>query len=343
MINSIKNIVIFRTDRIGEVLLSTVAADAITERHPGASVSFVTSEYSKPLVEGRNNIKKIITVDTFKKNNWFLRAVDLAILLRKSRFDAAIVLNPHKMLHLACFLAGIPDRIGYDRKWGFLLNRKIHDERERGEKHEIEYTMDLLRLTGIESGAPAPRLSVERKDKDVVEKLLAEKGVIPDRPLVVIHPGSSNPAKIWPRERYAELIRRLRKEAGCNVAVLGSREERDLTGGILKKSGTDVLDFTGILDLKELAALIKRSKLFIGNDTGPMHMAAALDIPVIAIFGRNMPGTGPTRWRPWGEKHVVFHEDPGCDPCYDAACPYDHRCLRAITVEEVFNAAKGML
>jgi lipopolysaccharide heptosyltransferase II len=343
MIKNIKNVVIFRTDRIGEVLLSTVAADAITERYPDVNISFVTSEYSKPLLEGRGNIKKIITVDTFKKNKWFFKALDLAATLKKGSFDAAIVLNPHKTLHLACFLAGIPVRVGYDRKWGFLLNRKISDERGKGQKHEIEYTMDLLRLVGVENKVPTPRLAVAREYEDAVERLISERGISPASPLIAVHPGSSNPAKIWPCERYAELIRKLKKESDCNVALLGSEEERDLTGKILQKAGIDALDLAGALNLKELAALIKRSALFIGNDTGPMHMAAALGVPVIAIFGRNTPGVSPTRWRPWGEKHVVFHEDPGCDPCHDTACPYDYRCLRAVTVEEVFNAAKKML
>ena len=343
MNENIRNIVIFRTDRIGEVLLSTVAVDAVKYRYPQARVTFVTSEYSRGIVDGRDDIDEVLTAGTMEKGGWFKKAVRLSALLEKKRFDVSLVLNPHKILHLACFLAGIPRRLGYDRKWGFFLNEKIPDQRERGEKHEIEYTMDLLRLLGIEGKAPAPRLQVNSEAGKVIEKLLSAKGIAADMPLICVHPGSSNPAKVWPHERYAELIRRLKEEAGCDVAVLGGKEETGLTGKILTEAGTDALDFAGMLDLKELAALIKRSELFIGNDTGTMHMAAALDVPVIAIFGRNIPGVSPARWRPWGDKHVVFHEDPGCDPCYDTACPYDYKCLRAITVEAVFNAAKKIV
>ncbi len=338
-----KNIVIMRTDRIGEVLLSTVAVDAIKSRFPGSGVSFVTSEYSKPLLEGRKDIEKIITVDIFGKKSRFLNSFRLAGLLRKGRFDTAVILNPHKMLHLACFLAGIPRRVGYDRKWGFLLNRKMRDDRDLGGKHEVEYTMDILHLIGIESAPPAPRLCVSAEAEDAVAGLLDGKGISSDRPLVALHPGSSNPAKIWPYQRYAGLIRKLKTELDCRVAILGSKEEEDLAGKIREEAGVDILDLLGYLSLEELAALLKRSAVFIGNDTGPMHMAAALDVPVIAIFGRNIPGVSPTRWRPWGEKHVVFHETPKCAPCYDTACPYDYRCLQAVTVDAVFEAARKIL
>ncbi|RKY42852.1 MAG: lipopolysaccharide heptosyltransferase II [Candidatus Makaraimicrobium thalassicum] len=340
---NIRNIVVFRTDRIGEVLLSSVAVEAIKSSYPGTDVSFVTSEYSRPLLEGRADIKKIITVDTFEKGNWLFKAFRLALLLRKGRFDAAVVLNPHKTLHLACFLAGIPVRAGYDRKWGFLLNKKMRDERGKGEKHEIEYTMDLLRLVGIDRAAQAPSLSVGSKAESTVADLMAEKNVNEDIPLIAVHPGSSNPVKMWPHERYAELIRRIKADMDCNVAIIGDRREGILAWKIIRETGADVLDLTGALDLKELAAFLARSVLFIGSDTGPMHMAAAMGIPVIAIFGRNIPGVSPVRWRPWGEKHVVFHENPGCVPCHDTACPYDYRCLRAVTVDAVFEAARRIV
>ncbi|MFH1552542.1 MAG: lipopolysaccharide heptosyltransferase II [Candidatus Omnitrophota bacterium] len=340
---NLKNIVILRTDRIGEVLLSTMAVTAVKRQYPECKITFVTSEYSRPLVEGRTDIKEVITADTFTKDRWVSKALVLAGILRREKLDAAVILNPHKMLHLACFLAGVPRRIGYDRKWGGLLTDKIIDERDKGEKHEVEYTMDLMRLLGIECAAPAPRLFVAEETASAVGDLLAKKGIGSGKPLVAVHPGSSNPAKIWPYQNYAQLIRRVRDELDCCVAVLGTGEERVLAGKIAREAGTDVLDMAGELSLKELAAFIKRSVLFIGNDTGPMHMAAALRVPVIAIFARNIPGVSPKRWRPWGDGHVVFHEAQQCDPCYDADCPYDYRCMKAVTTDAVFEAVKELI
>lgn len=343
MNEKIKNIVILRTDRIGEVLLSTVAADAIKKHYPKARITFVTSSYSRQIVEGRDNIDEVIIAETMHGKNRLGRALRLAILMKERKFDASIVLNPHRTLHLACFLAGIPRRLGYDRKWSFLLTEKIADERYMGEKHEIEYTMDLLRLLGIDEKAQSPRLPLNTQAENVIERILLSKDIDQDLPLVAIHPGSSNPAKIWSHERYGELIKRLKQEVPCNIVVLGSKTESVLTRNMIQEVGEEVIDLIGLLDIKELTALIRRTDLFISNDTGPMHMAAALDVPVIAIFGRNIPGVSPRRWRPWGDKHMVFHEDVACDPCYDTACPYGYKCMRMITVDMVFEAAKEML
>ena len=130
---------------------------------------------------------------------------------------------------------------------------------------------------------------------------------------------------------------------GCDVAILGDKKEKDLAESVIFKSGVDAINLSGALTLKQLAAFLKKAVLFIGNDTGPMHMAAALDVPVIAIFGRNQPGVSPSRWRPIGHSNVVFHEDSGCFPCYDTECPYEYKCLRAVTVEAVFEAAQKIV
>jgi len=338
-----KNFVVMRTDRIGEVLLSTITVDSIRRAHPEARITFVTSEYSRGIVEGREDVEEVITVDTANKDKWLLKAVRLSGLLRKKRFDTAIILNPHKLLHTACFLAGIPQRVGYDRKWGFLLNKKINDQRARGEKHEIEYTMDLLQGLGIDTTAPAPRLVIDGEAERSIKDLLCKMKIYPDKPLIIVHPGSSNPAKMWPKKQYAKLIRRIRSVLDCHIAMIGDEEEKGLVGEVINEIGVDILDLSGVFDIKKLAAFFKKADLFIGNDTGPMHMAAALGVPVVAIFGRNIPGVSPVRWRPWGEKHTVLHENPGCDPCHDTACPHDYKCMRAVTVDAVLGAAMRIL
>jgi len=337
-------IVIMRTDRIGEVLLSTVLIDGVKKLYPDAEISFVTSVYSKDILAGRSDLSEIIIADTQKSSGWLLKAVKLAITLRKRRFDHAIVLNAHKILHLATFLAGIPVRIGYSRKWSVFLNKTIEDEREKGQKHEAEYAMDFARLLGLENcEQPSPRLVCEDASREKVKNLLLEKGADLSQKLIVIHPASSNPAKMWEKTRYTELIKKLKSHSECEIVVIGTGEESQLAEDIINDTSENVFNICGKLDLKELAALLERADLFIGNDSGPMHMAAALDVPVIAIFGRNIPGVGPKRWGPYGKKHKVFHKDPLCEKCYDRECPYGYKCLSAITVDEVFDAAKQYL
>ncbi|MFH1412004.1 MAG: lipopolysaccharide heptosyltransferase II [Candidatus Omnitrophota bacterium] len=341
--NTLKNIVILRTDRIGEVLLSTVAVSALKKKYPDLRVSFVTSVYSSPLLEGRTDIARVIETDTLGGGSVLLKAIKLSFILRKGRFDSALIMNPHKMLHLACYLAGIPERAGYDRKWGFLLTSKIADKRDEGLKHEIEYAYDLLKLLGVEEKAEGPILSVSEKEERSLTDKLAKKGISEKEPFAVIFPGSSNPSKRWPENRFTELIQRMEKELGLRAVVSGGSGEEDLVRDIAREADGNTVSFSYELDLREIAVLLKRSRVFIGNDTGPMHMAAALKTPVIAIFGRNIPGVGPVRWRPWGEGHIVFHEDAGCGVCRDAECPEGYKCMDAVTVEAVFGAAKKIL
>lgn len=338
MKNSLKNIVIIRTDRIGEVLLSTVAVDAIKEAYPDATISFVTSEYSRPLVEGSGDVAEILTAHIGDRKGWLREARRLGAQLKSKKFDAAVVMNPHKAIHLACFLAGIPIRVGYDRKWGFLLNKKIEDKRHEGAKHEIEYTGDLLRLLGVERAPKGPKLKIDPAAENEIKELTAN--IDTDKPVIAVHPGSSNPAKMWAGDNYAELIDKIKTECDSEIVVIGSEDEKLTAEAIIDKSGIKAHNLAGKFDLKELAAFISKCDLFIGNDTGPMHMAAALGVPVIAIFGRNIPGVSPRRWGPWGKNNVVFHENPGCDPCYDSKCPYEYKCLKAVTVDAVFEAVK---
>ncbi len=344
MKGNIKNIAIFRTDRIGEVLLSTVAVTAIKEHYPEADISFITSEYSKSLLGGRGDIKKILTVNTYSKNKWLLRSIKLALVLKKNRFDMAVILAPHKMLHLACFLAGIPNRLGYDRKWGCLLTKKITDERGNGNKHETEYTMDLLKEIGINTPTPKPKLFVDNEAEVIVDDFIQQHGLEAEsRPLVVMHPGSSNPAKIWTKNRYVELIKKLKATVNCCIVMVGDKNDREFAGKVIEKTGLNVLNTSSMFDLKELAAFLRRADLFIGSDTGPMHMAVALDVPVIVIFGRNVPGVSPVRWGPCGDGHVVLHEPCDSDVCYDTDCPYGYKCLENVTSEAVCEAASKIL
>lgn len=332
-------IVIMRTDRIGEVLLSTVLIDGIKKLYPRAKISFVTSMYSKDILSGRDDIAEIIIADIRKNSNWLLQAVKLAVVFKKRRFDYSIVLNANKILHLATFLAGIPVRIGYNRKWSVFLNKTIEDEREKGRKHEAEYAMDFARLLGLKNfEQPSPRLVCANASREKVKELLFKKGADLSQKLIVIHPASSNPAKMWEKTRYAELIKKLKSHSKWEIIVVGTREERSLAEEIIRAADENGFNVCGELNLKELAALLKRANVFVGNDSGPMHMAAALDVPVIAIFGRNIPGVGPKRWGPYGKIHKVFHMDVGCRKCYDRECPFGYKCLSAVTVDEVFAA-----
>ncbi len=313
----IKNIVIFRTDRIGEVLLSTVCIDALKRHFPQSHITFVTSHYAKDTVSGRDNIDEVFIFDTITKGNSFLKLIKLLSYLRKRRFDLAVVLNPHKILHLSCFLAGIKYRLGYDRKWPFCLTHKIEDRKHECKKHEIGYNLDLLKIIGVEEQIVPPHLAIFKEDLDYIDRLIKQTGLDNGKPIVSIHPGSSNPAKRWPKENFSLMIEKVKANLDCNVVLLGGKEDKKLVLDILSGCDQAALDLSSAFTIKQLAAFLKKCTLFIGNDAGPMHIAAAVGTSVIALFGK---ASSPTRWRPWGEGHIVLRKNN----------------INEITVDEVF-------
>ncbi|MFH1867658.1 MAG: lipopolysaccharide heptosyltransferase II [Candidatus Omnitrophota bacterium] len=340
----IRNIVVLRTDRIGEVLLSTPVIDSLKTKFPKAEVSFVTSAYSEGVVSNREDLKEVLIFSTIAGKSSLVKALFLSQKLRNRNFDLAVVLNPHKMLHLAIFLAGIPVRVGFDRKWGALLNRKIKDKRDEGKTHEVNYNLELLETIGIRERDIPPSITVPDEDRDFFEILFAKYEIDWDRKIVVISTGTSNPAKQWPIENFTELIRRLVSSADINIVLIGEKGERAVCEKIISDVGRKrVFDLAGLLTVSQLAGVFKWADLVITNDNGSMHIAAALGKKVVAFFGRNIPGVSPVRWSPFGKGHVIFHKDPGCSPCYDRKCPYNFKCLRSITPEEVFEAVKKAL
>lgn len=309
-----QQIAVFRTDRIGEVLLSTVAVDILHRNYPTAQITFFTSEYAAGVLSGHPGITRIVPLKSFKPGQTFRPAVRLAGQLRKTSFDMAVILNPHKALHLACLLAGIPRRCGFDRKWGFLLTRRVLDTRDQGEAHEVEYTRRFLKDIGLAVTDAQPFLRVEDGMRELIQEILSEQGVNLNAPIVVLHPCASNPAKCWSLQKYSALMEFF-KDASAQVVVIGEQKEYDLISDLIDTSGCRAINAAGLFDLGQLAGLLQAARVFVGNDSGPMHMAAVLGVPVVAIFSKHAQGSNPVRWRPWGDDHVIFHELHGEKPC----------------------------
>ena len=321
-IKNIKKILIVRTDRFGEFILNTPAIKAIKDRFPEACITLMVSAGVEEIVRGWPIIDEILIYPQEECNG----ILKLAHYLRTKKFDMAVILNPKKDFHLATFLSGIPERVGYNRKLGFLLNHKIEDCKSSGQKHEVEYNLDLIRSIGIEAKEKDLFVSFGPSDENVVETLLKENGISSSDALLVLHPWTSDPIKQWPTEKFLGLSKKIIQEIPCRLIIIGGKEEisksKDFCVG-----NPGLIDFTGKLSLRQLAAFLKRSKLLISNDSGPVHMASAVKTPVIAIFRNDLPGKGPKRWGPWGEGNTVIQNSS----------------LSNISVEEVFQKIKEML
>jgi len=160
--------------------------------------------------------------------------------------------------------------------------------------------------------------------------------------LIAIHPSSSNPAKCWPKSCYQELISKLLR-AGYEINLIGDEKSYQYNQDIINGSREKVENLAGKFSLSELTEYFTKCALLVSNDSGPIHLASVVKLPIVDIFGRNIPGVGPVRWGPYQTKSIVFHKDPGCSPCLDRDCPYKFKCLTAITPDEVFAAAKELL
>ncbi|MDD5449865.1 MAG: lipopolysaccharide heptosyltransferase II [Candidatus Omnitrophica bacterium] len=337
-----KRILIVRTDRLGDVVLSTPVIKAVRKAYPDAFISMMVSSYAKDVVEGSPFLNKVIAFDKKKHGGLFGTAAFVS-KLRKNNFDTAFVLHPVKRIHIILWLAGIKRRIGYDKKWGFLLTDRIPHKKQFGEKHEIDYNLDVIRSAGINTDDKALYVPVRPEARSKVEAILKDNGFTDKDEFIVMHPGASCPSKRWPAERFGwaadELIERFHKKV---VVVAGTNDSKfaQETNYYIKN---EALDLSGNLSVAELAALLEKARLLISNDSGPVHIAVALGVPVVVIFGRNQPGLSYRRWGPAGKHDIILHKDVGCVNCLAHNCKIGFKCLQAITVDEVVKASGRIL
>ena len=338
-------ILVVRLDRIGDVVLSLAAVQAIRGRFPNASISMMVRPYTRALVEGHPALDEVIVYEYEKGgrhrsllgNYRFLREII------KRHFDIAFILHPSNRSNNIPFLAGIPYRIGFKSRWPFLLTKGVPDKRQEGTKHESEYTLDVIRAFGIDEPVSPPYLPVTEYENLLVFKLLQDEQCRLDEKIIAFHPGASCKSKRWPLERFIELGKRIAAETPYRIAAVGSLEEKPSGDRLREALGSRVINLTGKLGLKTLAGFLKYCDILVSNDSGPVHIAAAVGTKTLTIFGRNQAGLSVTRWRALGERHAQIQKDVGCVVCLAHRCPIDFECLKAAEVKDVYDRVKSML
>lgn len=337
-------ILIIRTDRIGDVVLSTPVIRALRAAHPQAYLGMMVRPEHRELVEGNPDLNVVLLYDKRGPEKGLLGSLRFARSLRRRRFDTALILHSTDRVVLMSWLAGIRRRVGYARRLGWLLTRRLPYVKREGEKHEMEYNLDLLRLIGVEPGE-GRELSVPilAWQESRVEELLRWKGAGAGEPLVVLHPGASCPSKRWPAERFARVGDHLASQRGARVVVLTGRGEEQQGRAVARQMRQPAIEILGAFGLGETAFLLKKARLLVSNDSGPVHLAGAVGTPVISIFGRWGGGLSPVRWGPTGRESIALHHDIGCRPCLAHNCTIGFKCLEAVTVEEVVAAAEHLM
>ena len=340
--NQYKRILIVRTDRVGDVILSTPVIKALRDAYPGAYLAMVVRPYTRAIIEGNPYLDDIILYDKDGREKSWFSALRFSRALAKNKFDLAVVLNPSNRSNLIPFLAGIPKRVGYGRKLGWLLTDRIKDTKFGGKKHEIEYNLDLVRTLGIQPRDTSTFMPIARDCEKWVEAVFNQENIQPSDRLVVINPAASDNSKMWPPERYAQVADKL-SEKKMKVIILGGPGDKKICQEVIDSMHCPYINMVGNNNISQAASLLRRSSLFICSDTGPMHIASSCGIPVLAIWSRSQPGLSPLRWGPHNKKSGFIHKDVGCAQCLAHNCAKGFLCLQAITVEEVLKLAEELL
>jgi lipopolysaccharide heptosyltransferase II len=338
MKHDFKNILIVRTDRLGDVILTTPAIKCLRKNYPKARLTLLISPSTYDIVCQNPYLDEILFDDRKKKHNGLLGFSKLVYEIRKKEFDLAIVYHTKKRSNLLCFLAGIPLRIGFkNNKFGSLLNWPVKDDRNTGRQHESYFSLDILREMGIPVGELDFHVSVSSQaEKWFADYLTAHHVKVGER-LIAVHIGSSDPARRWPTYRFAELMSLLGREKRNKFVLVGDHFLQEAGQNLEKQTNVPLLNLIGKTTLSQLTSVVNRCDMLISNDSGPVHLATGLNRPVVAIFTRNQPGINPERWRPLGEKARYVSVPQDTSISFAKSREIDSKLLEVIRAEEVFE------
>lgn len=347
----INKIMVIAGGGIGDLICSWQAIRCLSDNFPVASVSLLISPAAAgvlPLLPKINNISEIIDYDSKGIHKIFLRKIRLIHFLRRKKYD--LIYSPSRGEGMReeivmSYLIGSTYQLGFKKgKTGFLHTTKIE---LRDDVSLTIQNLDILKAANFHIRREKIRIEVMESDLKAAQVLLTEHHAADSYPLITVHVGSTWNAqyKCWPFENYITLIQRILKEFGAKVIIVGSKGEAELGEKIIKKvHGTAFINTIGKTTIGQMTALIKKSHLFIGNDSGPLHISSALGIPSIGIFG----STSPIQILSNPEQCLVVKKDLSCSPCYihqanfKALCN-SPECLTSISVSEVENAVRDIL
>src|SRR5215204_638509 len=341
---SIKRVVVRGTNWVGDSVMTVPALRALRRVLPTATITLVIRPGASGIFSEADYIDDVLPYDRKgalsvipQIREWKRRKFDVAVLFQNA-FEAALI----------PFLAGVPVRLGYaTESRQALLSHPLPLPEWRSSQHEVFYYLYLV--TALEQmlfnrsdvceSEPDASIQISGSSKVEAAELLRAYGVSETEPVVAICPGSINSrAKRWPSERFAALADRL-IDSRRKVLLIGSKDEIGVSEDVVQRMRNQPVVLTGKTSLDQITAVLDRADLIVTNDTGPAHIGAALGRPTIVIFGP----TNPLTTRPFSPEAEILRHPPECAPCMLRDCPIDHRCMTAITVDEVFERSHALL
>ena len=334
-------ILIIKLKHIGDVLMATPAISALRERFPNAHISMLVMKGTEEMVTANPKIDEVIIFNRFRENTLtqrIIKEISFAFEIRKKKFDLIIEFGFGDREAIYGLISGAKLRIGFDPEGKGFIGREYtltHRISMDNSKHIVDRDMELVNLLGVSNRKRGLELYYLPEDVEFIERILKENEIDEDDIIVLIHPTSRWLFKCWTDDGNAKVADYIERKSSTKVIITSGPDIREIEKAekIIGAMETRPISILGTLTLKQLAALIDRADLFIGIDSAPMHMAAALKTPVIAFFGPS----GEHNWGPWGEGHNIIKKDMTCRPCGKAGCNNSKRskCLEAITVKDV--------
>ena len=331
-------ILVVKLSAIGDVVLTTPSLRAIRKKFPDSHITCLVGRDSFELIQHSPYLNDLLVYDPRRKDRKHLRFLRLGSELRRRGFDRVVDLQNNKTSQLLSFLSLAPKRYGFDRGlFRFLVNIKIKDP---GAMPPVEHQGKLLSLLGVDVVDPELELWPQPKDKAFVEQFLKGEWLAGNEPLVGVNLGGSPrwETKRWPVSHIAQLCDRLAQDK-IRVVITGTEKEKSLARELFSEVKAKPISAVGKTNLPQLMSLIQRCRVFVTVDSAPLHLAAGVGTPVIALFGP----TDPKRHFPQTKKGVVLNKKVKCHPCYKRRCPIGLICMTRITPQEVYQEVKRFL
>jgi lipopolysaccharide heptosyltransferase II len=345
-----RNVLCVRLDTLGDVLMTTPALRALRESLPGRRLTLLTSPAGAEAGALVPEVDDVLVYDA----PWMKATAprrdsgpeyEMAQRLRRAGFDAAVIFTVYSQNPLPsaflCYLADVPLRLAHchENPYQLLTHWAPDPEPAKGVRHEVQRQLDLVATVGCRTADPRLSIRFTEADRGRARALLAEAGVDRRRPWVVVHAGATAASRRYPPEGFAEAAGRLTREHGCQVLFTGAPGERELVEAVRGMMRAPSHELVGRLRLAELAAVLAEAPLLISNNTGPVHIAAAVGTPVVDLYALTNP-----QHTPWAvPSRVLFHDVP-CKYCYKSVCPEGHHdCLRRVPPGAVVTAAVELL
>ena len=335
----IDKILLIRYSAIGDIVLSIPAFRILRQSLPKAYIALIINPLGRQIVSKCPYIDELIIYDKTKRQKSLCGYVQFIQNLRKKQFDLVIDFQNNRRSAIITYLSGAKRTIGYGKKYrSFFYANSLNIIEDRDKP--FNYFNRLLAVIDVPPVENRLELWTTEEDERKAVFFLTQQGVKDSDLLIGIHAGAGKRwfSKKWPRNSFAKLIDKLNLELQAKIVMIGGADDIKLTKKIIEATRSKPIDATGKTTLRQLAAILKRCNLFIGSDSGPMHIASAINIPSVILFGP----TDPKKHAFAGRNNIIIKHSLACSPCYRHKCDRLD-CMKNISVEEVFEAAKKQI